>query len=310
MNTMMTLLRRELWESPVAFKWTPIGIGLLLLLVLALTLLFVREVDNQSGFTMEVLRWVSETDPQARREYLSAGFLGLASFFNMIMFVIIVFYLAHSLYDDRKDRSILFWKSLPVSDTQTVLSKLITATLMIPLCFLLAIAATWIGIMAIATVYGLAAGINPITAFWLPALDPHTWVLQIAAYLVMALWLLPIYGWLLFCSAWAPRLPILIAIGIPLLLGLFQNFYSWISNFRFPDVNIWVQFFGRLGDGLSGMTTDSFNFTIEAGFTSSMLLSFGALADRLTSLSLWIGVVVGIALIVAAVWFRRRATDN
>lgn len=310
MNIMTTLLRRELWESPVAFKWTPVGIGLLLLLVTVLSLLFAREVDGQSGFTMEIVRWAAETDLGARRDFMSIGFHGLAGIFGMIMFVVIVFYLAHSLYDDRKDRSILFWKSLPVSDTQTVLSKLVTACLVVPLCFFLALIATWAGILLIATVYGLVAGVNPLTAFWLPAINPQLWALQLASYLVMALWLLPIYGWLLFCSAWAPRLPILMALGIPILLGLFQNFYSWISTFRFPEFNIWTQFFGRLGDGLSAMTASSIDFRSGANFSPDMLLSFASLTEKMTSLNLWVGVAVGIAFIAGAIVFRRRATDN
>lgn len=310
MKNMMTLLRRELWESPIAFKWTPAGIGALLLLVIVLSLLFAREIDGNSGFSMEIVRWAAESDPETRRDFLSAGFLGLAGIFHMIMFVVIVFYLAHSLYDDRKDRSILFWKSLPVSDTQTVLSKLATACLIIPLCYFIAVAATWLGVLIIAAVYGVAGGVNPLTALWLPAINPGTWMLQLSTYLVMALWLLPIYGWLMFCSAWAPRLPILMAIGIPLLLGLFQNFYSWISAFRFPEFNVWTQFFGRMGDGLSGMATSELNFTRPSEFSADAILNFGILGRKLSSPDLWIGVVVGALFIVGAIYFRKRATDS
>ncbi len=316
--TMTTLLRRELWESPIAFKWTPLILGGLCIVLVLMGLAMGAQVDYQLAFTYDIVRQFSEQSLAERRAIITPALYGIVALFNAILFIIIVFYLAGSLYDDRKDRSILFWKSLPVSDTSTVLSKLLTAMILAPLLFLIGILLTQIGILMIASVYALGAGINPFSAFWQPAGLPMMWLTLAASYLVQALWLAPVYAWLLFCSSWAPRLPILVAIGIPVLAGLGQNFYTMFTGFRFPDFNIWVLTFGRIGQGVLPV---SFNFNTggqdgQAEFQAldasgvPISLELSDLWARLVSINLWIGVGVAVVLLAGAIWFRRRATDN
>ncbi len=227
------------------------------------------------------------------------------------MLVIILFYLSGSLYDDRKDRSILFWKSLPVSDTMTVASKVLTACLLVPAMFLLVIMLTHLVLLLFATILSLLAGINPITTFWLPSSLPRLWTVMALGLVVQALWLLPIYAWITFCSSWAPRLPILIAFGIPAGIALVQHSWSLATSFTLPGTNIGWIILQRLGSGVLPSNIDiEFGNTADIDFNQELFMSFGNLLDVMLDPAMWIGLGIAAVLLVGAVWFRRRATDN
>lgn len=309
---LMILIRRELWESPFAFKWTPLIIAGLNILVTLLILLIGAKVDNQMVFTIDGVRMWAEMDNEQQKAFASFALFSTGSLFHMVMLFVVIFYLAGSLYDDRRDRSILFWKSLPVSDRMTVASKILTAMVAAPLAYLAAIALTQLVLMIIATGYGLAAGINVFTEIWLPANLPRIWAVSLLGSLAQSLWLLPIFGWLIFCSSFAPRLPILIAVMVPVLIGLFQHFWSFFSNFRLPDFNLLLIVLERLGRGIVPMSIQVDD--LESGdfedFSADMIMSFSSIADVVFSLDMLIGLIIGMAFLVGAVWFRKRATDN
>lgn len=311
-STLWALMRRELWESPVAFKWTPLGVAILMIVFTVLSLILGARFDNELASTSDALRQLAQQPPDQLRLIVAGALFSLSTFFFQLMLLIILFYLAGSLYDDRKDRSILFWKSLPVSDRMTVASKVATACLLIPAMFLAAIILTHIALLLIATGLGLFAGINPFTTFWLPANLPTIWTLMAAGALVQALWLMPVYAWLLFCSSWAPRLPILIAIAIPAGLSIAQHTWTLISSFSMPGFNLGLIMLKRLGSSILPMSANmqfEGNFS-DIEFNEDLFMRFSNLGNYLLNIELWIGLLVAAALLYAATWFRRRATDN
>ncbi len=312
LTTLATLVRRELWESPIAFKWAPLGIGALIVLFVTVSLIIGGRVDAELAFTSDVLRQLAE-QPMEQRRLLVSGFLfSFATIFFQIMLLIILFYLSGSLFDDRKDRSILFWKSLPVSDGMTVISKLASACLLVPGMFLLAIVLTHILLLLIASGYGLLAGVNPFTTFWLPASLPRLWSVMLLGLVVQALWLMPIYAWLLFCSSWAPRLPILIAIAIPAGLAIAQHAWTLISSFTLPGFNLGLIMLKRLGSSVLPMSANiEFGGNLQTiEFSEDLFLNYGTVFSYLTRPEMWIGLVIAAALLFGAIWFRRRATDG
>ena len=121
MNTTIWLVRREFWENR-AIWMIPLAISAFLLLVA----LFGR-VDLLSVSVQVPGRTVGQA-------FLTA----VAATFFAVMSIYAAWYLLDCLYADRKDRSVLFWKSLPISDTTTVLSKLGTALIVIPLVYFVA----------------------------------------------------------------------------------------------------------------------------------------------------------------------------
>ncbi|MGB0513597.1 MAG: hypothetical protein ACPGJE_02010, partial [Wenzhouxiangellaceae bacterium] len=275
---LLILIRRELWESPFAFKWTPLIIAGLNILVTLFVLLIGAKVDNQLVFTIDGVRMWAEMDNEQQRAIASFALFSTGSLFHMVMLFVVIFYLAGSLYDDRRDRSILFWKSLPVSDRMTVASKILTAMVAAPLAYLAAIALTQLVLIIIATGYGLAAGINVFTEIWMPANLPRVWLVTLLGSLAQSLWLLPIFGWLIFCSSFAPRLPILIAVMVPVLIGLFQHFWSFFSNFRLPDFNLLLIVLERLGRGIVPMSiqVDDLEGGNFSDISADMIMSFSS----------------------------------
>lgn len=313
-STLWTLMRRELWESPVAFKWTPLGIAAFLILMSILTLIIGARIDNEMVFTLDGIRMFADQGDERRSLMVSGALFSVSSFFTMIMVLVVLFYLAGSLYDDRKDRSILFWKSLPVSDTMTVISKVATACLLVPALYLAGIMLTHIVLLIIASFYALLAGVDPMATFWMPAGLPSMWLVMALGMLVQALWLLPVYAWLVFCSSWAPRLPILIAVAVPAVIAIGQHFWSFFSGFRLPEVNLAMIMLKRLFEGVMPTSVNWENSASSAGVhvepSREMFLSLSTVMGYLGKPGMWIGLVVALAFLAAAVWFRRRATDN
>ncbi len=316
-KTLGALMRRELWENPGTFKWTPAIIAGLTLFFIVVALAIGARFDAELAFTLDAIRTFAQEPADQRRLFMAGALYSSSALLFQLMILLVLFYLAGCLYEDRKDRSILFWKSLPVSDHMTVASKLLTACLLLPAFYLIAAFIVHLVVLLIATGYGLAAGVNPITTFWLPSALPRLWLVIALGLIVQALWLLPIYAWLMFCSSWAPRVPILIAIAIPLGVSLLQHAWSLLSVFGFPDFNIGLIMLMRFGTGLVptnlDMQVDSTahraDFT-DVQFSEELFMNFSTLFGHLLKPEMWIGVVIALALLAGAVWFRRRATDN
>lgn len=317
LNTLWMLMRRELWESPGAFKWTPIVILGLTLFFTVFGLILGSRFDNEMAFTIDAIREFAEHSAEQRRLFVAGALFASAGLFFQLLILVVVFYLSSCLYDERKDRSILFWKSLPISDSMTVASKVLTACLLAPAIYLAAAAVTQVALLLIASGYALAADVNPITAFWLPASLPKMWAVIALGLVIQALWLLPIYAWLVFCSSWAPRVPILVAIAIPAGAALLQHAWSLLSSFSMPQFNIGLIMIRRLG---SGILPSNIGWEIEGNgndidlsdvaFSEQVFMSFSNSLDFLARPGMWIGLAIAAVLLWGSIWFRRRAADT
>ncbi len=312
LNSLWMLMRREVWESPFAFKWAPLCIGGLIILFTVVMLILGARFDSDMAFTLDAVRMFADMPTDQKRLVVSGFLFASSNLFLQVMILVILFFLAGSLYDDRKDRSILFWKSLPISDTLTISSKLATAALMVPALFLGAIILTHLALLLIASGYALVAGINPFTNLWWPASLPRLWTVMAAGLVVQALWLMPIYAWLLFCSSWAPRLPILIAVAIPAGFSIAQHSYSLISGFKLPELNLGLIMLKRLG---TGVLPGNANIDMDSGFdniqfSEDLYMSFANVGAHLIKPEMWMGLAIAAVLIAGAIFFRRRATDN
>ena len=129
-----------------------------------------------------------------------------------------VFYTLDALYGERRDRSILFWKSLPVSDLITVLSKLTIPIVVLPLLSFTITIATQFVMLLLGSVILLGSGVN-IANLWTEASFVHVSLVLLYHFLtVHGLWYAPLYGYLLLVSAWAPRAPFLWAFLPPFVI--------------------------------------------------------------------------------------------
>ena len=166
MNTMKWLVKREFWEHKGGFFWTPAVVGSIIVLGTAATtvagLVFKsRHGMNINGEQVTNLGRVVDAEDRAQIiNALSQGYVMASAPLFMVMAVVIFFFCLGSLFDERKDRSVLFWKSLPVSDNETVLSKLAMALVAAPLVTLAFGLVTSLLVMLIAVAGAAASGLN------------------------------------------------------------------------------------------------------------------------------------------------------
>ena len=132
MNRFLWLVRREVWEHKAIWVAPSIVIGCLLLLILTGNV-HLGPFSGSGGADM-----FDKVPRDTQLKLLSIVYAGLALVVFMVMGIVAFFYSIDALYADRRDRSVLFWKSLPLSDLETVLSKFATAIVVIPLVALAA----------------------------------------------------------------------------------------------------------------------------------------------------------------------------
>ena len=327
-HVLKQLLTREFWEHKGGFFWAPMVAGGIFLL-LAMMGIGVGEMaksripdhaqisTDHGSFKINGLDLGAVTEnmsPEDMRE-LGQGVdvaLFMATSWPLIVLAFVVFfYCLGALYDERKDRSVLFWKSLPVSDRDTVLSKVASAAVVAPLLAVVAGVITMFGFLLIASVVVLLHGGNPATLLW-GAGHPFRMAAQLLATLpVYAVWALPAIGWLLLCSAWARSKPFLWAVMIPLFVSIFVSWFDLMALFDLDSGWFWKHVFGR---ALFSVVPGSDLFYRGEGFE---LMADGSPDDIQTLLSIpvaygaflraemWVGAVAGIAMIFGAIRLRR-----
>ena len=230
-----------------------------------------------------------------------------ASTFFVVMSIYSSWYLLECLYADRKDRSVLFWKSMPISDIATVISKLATALVAIPLVYFVA---ADVSTLLMAFIVSLRAHSYFGSALWHPDLWLQLQALWLYVIVTTAIWYLPFTGWLLFVSAWAKRAVMLWLILPPLAL-------YWTESWFFGSHTFGSQLTQRALGYVSRAFYDHSNpsawaTTVVGGDTITTPSSVWHLLNPigfLSSPATWIGVLVGLALIYGAVQLRLRRTE-
>jgi ABC-2 type transport system permease protein len=200
-------VRRELWENRSIYIVPLIAAGIFLLAHLISVVFLRRHADTawrpgsaQAGDAFAT-----------HYEIAAALIMGTA-------LIVGIFYSLDALYGERRDRSVLFWKSLPVSDLTTVLSKLTVPFIILPLLSFAITVATQFIMLLLSSALLLGSGVN-LSALWTGASFFHvSLVLLYHLLTVHGLWYAPIYGWLLLVSAWAPRAPFLWAFMPPFVI--------------------------------------------------------------------------------------------
>lgn len=200
-------VRRELWENRLIYK-APLAVATFFLASFAINMIALRYR----------MHGVWPVDAARQHDALALPFEMSAALIMGIALVVGIFYSLDALYGERRDRSILFWKSLPVSDLITVLSKLAIPLVIIPvLSFAIAVVTQFIMLLLASTVL-VGSGAN-IAALWTQesffrfSLDLFYHMLT-----VHGLWYAPLYAWLLLVSAAAPRAPFVWAVLPPFVI--------------------------------------------------------------------------------------------
>jgi ABC-2 type transport system permease protein len=301
----LALIRRELWEHRAIFV-TPIVIGLILSVGVLVT------EGMMAAHTAEVDLSIAAASNIAHESHRSAvvnGFLVVPSVIIFIgMSVTVMFYSLDSLYAERKDMSILFWRSLPITDAETVISKVLTAGLVIPLVSFVVIIVTQLVSMILTSIWITIEGGNAVHLIWAPASLLSLWAATLAAMLSLSLWFAPFLGWFLFVSAFAKRMPLLLAALPIVLLPMFEN---WIFGSRLLFDAFFIRTIEPFRDAIEAAKEQieiTENFRVSAFITDPwQAFDFGAIISKP---NFWAGLVVCAIFVTAAIYVRRYRDES
>ena len=300
----LALIKREVWEHRAIYV-TPIAIAVVVSLVALTGMVTVSAFDkhvNMALFTASNMAGDAE-----RATALTVFFLGTSWVFLFALAILTTFYTLDSLYAERKDKSILFWRSLPITDAETVVSKLLTAVFVIPLVMVAAIIVTHFVNLVITTLWVMIKGGDAIHLIWgsVPLFD--NWLAALIVTVASAIWMSPLIGWFLFVSAFSKRSPLLMAF-MPLIIIPIIEYMFFRSKIFASAV------FGR-GDMLPlfrEMDLERF-FDEERMRVNEEAVGLLAHLDPvgfLVSPSVWAGVVVCGLFVTAAIYVRRYRDES
>lgn len=317
MNTMNTmknlkimewLIRREFWEHKGMILWAPVRLGLIMLALVVGAILYKggRSADLERLNTAQNIEMKMEIGRLMASEYMIT-----ATPLFLMLAVIVFFYCLGAMYEERRDRSILFWKSLPVSDHQAVLSKVALALVVAPM---ITIVVGTISALLMLLVVCAAIGFQGINVFGIVFTSGELYLAPLrifALWPVYLLWAIPTVGWLLMVSAWAKSRVFLWAVGVPVLALIMAAIINEILTLGW-DIK-W--FAGHvLSRGLLGLFPGSWaafdggQMITAASFKAGIIGADPWFAQAWLSLGkadVWLGVAAGCAMIFAASRLRR-----
>ncbi len=330
-STFGWLLKREYWENRGGFLWAPLIAGAISLVMSLIGILLGLwglsraarggnlHIDNENininGLDLKLLTQRMDAQGMADLGNALDFTLLLGSLWPFVVLAFVTFfYCLGALYDDRRDRSILFWKSLPLSDTQTVLSKLISALVVAPVIAVIASILTMFGFMLILSCVALAYGGNPMTLIWGPASPLSLVASHLSRLPVYLLWGLPTAGWLLMCSAWAKSKPFLWGVMLPIFAGIIVATTKVMQLFDLTTGWFWQHIVGRLLLGTLPGSDVFYRMDQLRAIVGDRdnLVSALAPMNQLAALKLpelWIGAAFGVLFIIIAIRLRRRGGE-
>ena len=274
-------VRREIWENRSLYIAPLVVAGVYLF---AFTIRLITLPQR--------MRALSALDAAQQRGAVMAPFSTAAAVIMFTAFVVGALYALEALHGERRDRSILFWKSLPVSDLTAVLSKAAIPIVGLPLFAYALVLATQAVILVLSTLVLLSTRSGAAT-LWSELPFVQMPLIQLYGLTVHALWFAPLYSWLLLVSAWARRTPFLWAVLPAVAIGVFERVAFGTAHFG-----------ALLHYRLGGAMREA--FTAEASGGHVTLLSQLDPGRFLTSAGLWLGLVFAAAFLAAAARLRRH----
>jgi ABC-2 type transport system permease protein len=276
LNQFYALLRREVLEHRNLF----IGAPTIVALIMVLASIWVTMQLEQAQIA-EALQYLSVLFDGLSPFDMAPFFMILAIPFFITLYICSLIYLINTLFQDRKEMSILFWQSMPVSNLKTVLSKVITVVVIAPIFTVMIVFAMYLIAMVWLTILGMSNDVNLVGIGWMFLAAMASLLLIYVSIFVASLWLLPFAGWLLLFSAFARKTPLLWAGGVFILLGFLEDF---VFGSQF------------LANWVGSRTTDPNQY---------LILEFKSVFDRVFNYDTLFGIFVGSILITGAVYMRR-----
>ncbi|HEV7485902.1 MAG TPA: ABC transporter permease [Thermoanaerobaculia bacterium] len=256
-------IRRELWENRSIF----------------VAPLIVAEVIALAS--IGAVRHSLQPDNLASHDEVVAGALMGTTL------LVAIFYCLDALYGERRDRSVLFWKSMPVSDWTAVLSKMAVPMVVLPVITFVLTVVTQLIMLLASTTYLSMHGRSAAALWHLPWLQMTSGMLY-HLITVHSLYYAPIFGWLLLVSAWAKRQPFLWAFLPLAAIGVIEKIVFNTTHFA-------MMLGSRISGGMEGPDAKG----------GMMMLWPSHPLEFLTRPGLWIGFALAAICVAGAVRLRR-----
>ena len=298
MNTLKALIRRELQEHKWGFVYLPWIVGAFMSLVVVLVYLGLTEVNTENfKFSTdvfadsEVVQSMNEATFDQRRAAIRAGLLVLGFPLVIALGFAVLAYSLSTFFDERKDKSIIFWRSLPVSDSFTVFSKLIVALVVAPLLVIPALLFLHLVSVTAGSIYFAVSDIVPFTWAWqaYPWLD---WIRGIFSLWMQTLWTLPIITWIMLAGAYS-RKPVVAAILPPVVVVLVEGVS--LSSSVFLD-----SLFERVQPWSRASSFPKEYESLGVAELSDIPLLFGMT-------EFWVGILISSVFIYLTIYFRSKS---
>ena len=250
MNTAMITMsvKREYWEHKVMMFWVPLVMFALFVIAPLLTWLFADSGVFPKVLSEQFLQHFSDGINSERSGMITAVAEGfISSFFLLFMmaaFLAQLSYFTNCLFSDRKDGSIIFWRSLPVGDHTNIAIKLLLGVILVPACFLLCATMLVLTASVLFSMLALFSSLVFDISIWSFLTQSEVlgcigimWLMIVP----LALWLLPIYSWLLLASSAAKKAPFLCAFA-PIVILLAVEY--WLNYIELIDSSYLFNMFG------------------------------------------------------------------
>lgn len=331
MNKYLLPLKREIWEHHGSFVKMPVIVMAVLTSILLITTVtfgsnakdemnFNYKIDtfnsDGGGNNIQELKYTDEVIGEAEtidsmekpnvghsdglRTGLKMTTQSSYILFHSLMLMVIFSYLLSCLLADRKDNSILFWKSMPVSETQNVMTKIFSACLLLPAIAWIASFVMSVIILIVSYVLAYWSGMDGLPAMiWQESSIIKTGWGYIGTYLAVSLWLLPVMAWFLFASAVAKKNAFLTVV-LPILGVIVVERYVLGSHY----------FAGAFFQHMSGLISTA--GLIPNGGNSFMILNsgWGQLSDVVGTGRFWASLPIVVVFVYGAIWLRENRYED
>lgn len=321
MNTFQMLIRREFWEHRSLWIAPLVWVGIIVVMVLWGMFVTMRHEDVRNFMDAQSIEEMRDISPQERAEIKRAlefpderkqtmfafSYLAIWAMISGFVSIVVFFYLIDCLYSERRDRSILFWKSMPISDAQVVLSKLAVALGAVPLGAIVLAAVTQLFLFVVFWLRFNGTVIGDIMPDWSFVAWFRSQIIALGVMFGGVMWYAPIAGYLLLVSTWARRNVFLWAVLPPVSLIALEGFF-------FHSTHV-VEFFARRFSGYIGemnLASDAFRQQVGHDQVPRVDDVFDALdlSGMFMSPEAWAGIAATAAMIFVTIRIRRYRDDN
>ncbi|MAS02165.1 MAG: hypothetical protein CMD48_02190 [Gammaproteobacteria bacterium] len=299
-QVLKAMIVREIQEHKVAFVYAPFFVSFILCFVIASVYFGGTSIQtDQFNFSTEyydeeIRQAMQSVSSVSRIDIVRTGLLVLGFPILLTVGFGLLAYSLSTFADERKDRSLIFWRSLPVSDLTTVLSKVFVVTLIVPLMVLPYIILLQLVAMTSASIFFATNDIVSFSWLWGSYIITD-WFRIIFSLWAQALWSLPLFLWLMLAGTFAAR-PIAGAIVPPVILIVLEG-VIFKTNLVLEFIENRIGFWSR---------SDSF----PKEYQELRVVDITDILLLFSTQAFWIGILASVILVAGIVYFRSSNSDH